>query len=101
MVMLLDAERNLRIVISRSIRILLPSQRKNHSGIFFPHSRKLITPALARDFDARPLTPKVQPGRSFNHLVDVSSTHARRAFKKIKTSIFMSLDELRVRDPAQ
>jgi len=40
-----------------------------------------------------PFPPQVDAGSGFDHLVDVSAAHARRAFKKVKMPVGMRSDE--------
>src|SRR6266851_50431 len=99
-VMLLDSQEHFRIVVPRSIWILLPRQREDHSGILLAQRRKPITPVAARNLDPRPLPPQVETGGSLDHLVDVSATHARRALKEIEVSVGMCANEFGMGDAA-
>src|ERR1700677_4703879 len=93
MVMPLDSQEDFWIVVSRSIRIFLPRQRKNHSRIFLAHRRRPVTAIASGDLNARPLPPKINPSGRFDHLVDVSATYARRAFEEVEISAGVCLNE--------
>src|ERR1051326_240360 len=84
MMMFLDAQEDFRIVISRSVRLLLPRQRENHSRVLLTQCGQLVTPVAAGNFDARPLAPQIKTGRGLDHLADVGSADARGAFQKIE-----------------
>src|ERR1022692_4566967 len=95
--MLLDPQENLRIVVSRGVRILLPRQRKNHSRILLPHRRKPVTSISSSNLYSGPLPPQVDSCGSLDHLIDVSAAHPRRTLQKVEMPIGMCLDEFRVR----
>ena len=96
----LDAQVHFRVVVGRGVGIVLPRERKNHAGIFFPHWWQCVAAIAAGDFDARPLAPEIDSGRGFDHFVDVGSADARGTFEKIEVAVGMCLDKLRVRDSA-
>src|ERR1022692_4256051 len=94
--MLLDAQEHFRIVVSRSVGLLLPRQRNNHSRILLARRGQMVTSMFSRDLDARPLAPQVDSRRRLDHFVDVSAAHARRTLQKIEMPIGMRLDEFGV-----
>src|SRR5712672_2401979 len=95
-----DAEVHFRIVVSGGIGILLARKGTDHAGILVSHWRQLVTAVSARDLDTRPFPSKIDSGGGLDHLVDVRAAHPGRAFEKIKVTVFVSFDELRVCDSA-
>ena len=100
MVMSLDSQGDFRIVVGGRVRIVLPRQGKNHARIFFADWRQFVAAVAAGDFDAGPLSPEIDSGRGFDHLVDVGAADARGALQKIKMPVGVGVDKFRMRDAA-
>src|SRR3954471_25091683 len=99
--MLLDPQTHLGVAVAGSVRILLAGKRQNYAGIVFANGWEGVAAISTGDFNARPLAPQVDSGRSFHHFVDISSAHAGRALQKIELAIRLRADELRVRNAAK
>src|SRR3984885_2974727 len=98
--MFLNPQEHFRIVVPRSIRILLPRQRQYHSRILLAYRRKLIRSISSRDLDEGPLPPQVDSSSGLDHLIDVSASDARRTLQKIEMPVGMRLNEFRMRHAA-
>src|SRR5579862_6562341 len=93
----LETQGNFRVVVRRSVRILLSGERQDQSSIIAAQGRELVRLLAAGDFDARPLPPQIYAGGNLDHLADVSATHPGRTFQKIEVSVAASANKFRVR----
>ena len=87
---------DLRIVVRRSVRRLLPRQRNNHAGITVSFLRQRVLLFPYPDFKMSPLSPQINSGGSFNLVGDVRSADARGHFDKINFAVIVRAQEFRV-----
>src|SRR5437016_9595198 len=97
---LLHSTDNLRLVVSRGIRILLTGQRKQNASVLFARGLYLLRRLTFTDLDPGPLAPEVHSGSGLQNVGNVSAADARGNLQKIKLSVGGALDEFSMRGPS-
>src|SRR5579859_6918347 len=93
---LADAIDDFRVVVRRSVWMLLPCQGKNHPGIIASHFRKFVGLLPRPNFEPRPLTPEIDARGGFDDIRNVSAANPCSNLEKIEFPIRMSLQEFGV-----
>src|SRR5260370_7980352 len=92
---------NFKIVVGRSVRMLLTRERKNDASIIAARGREFVGLPPYGDFQARPFAPQIDVGGGFDDVGDVGAADAGGDFDEIEFAATLGFQKFSFRATAE